>query len=285
MIRQKEISDKATEWDVPPETVEKDYTIGHFLSAFYSFEEYKTLFVFKGGTCLRKCYFPDYRFSEDLDFTVTNPDFEINQNLIKMIADKCTHDSGILFGDIEIKSKTIHDNALNIKEFRIPFWGANHSKSSFIPPQHRWTTKIELDFSNSDKIYTPIEFKMISHQFSDDLSLQNRIPVYSLQEILIEKIRSFKQRNHKSPRDYFDVWYIIQHVEFENWDEISALLKEKCIEKKVVLNPDIFNDIDIKSKIQKSWKTSLKKQLRNLPEFETVWFYLKENLFQKLKLQ
>ncbi|MBW6474015.1 MAG: nucleotidyl transferase AbiEii/AbiGii toxin family protein [Anaerolineaceae bacterium] len=25
--------------------------------------------VFKGGTCLRKCYFPDYRFSENLDFT------------------------------------------------------------------------------------------------------------------------------------------------------------------------------------------------------------------------
>ena len=24
-----------------------------------------------GGTCLRKCYFPDYRFSEDLDFTAT----------------------------------------------------------------------------------------------------------------------------------------------------------------------------------------------------------------------
>jgi predicted nucleotidyltransferase component of viral defense system len=27
--------------------------------------------VFKGGTCLRKCYFGDYRFSEDLDFTAT----------------------------------------------------------------------------------------------------------------------------------------------------------------------------------------------------------------------
>jgi ribosomal protein S25 len=163
MIRQKEISDKATEWNVPPDTVDKDYTIGHFFFVFYSFEEHKTLFVFKGGTCLRKCYFPDYRFSEDLDFTVTNPDFEINQNLIKMIADKCTHDSGILFGDIEIKSKTIHDNTLNIKEFRIPCWGANQTKSSFVPPQHRWTTKIELDFSNSDKICTPIEFSGVSH--------------------------------------------------------------------------------------------------------------------------
>jgi predicted nucleotidyltransferase component of viral defense system len=26
--------------------------------------------VFKGGTCLKKCYIETYRFSEDLDFTV-----------------------------------------------------------------------------------------------------------------------------------------------------------------------------------------------------------------------
>ena len=28
--------------------------------------------VFKGGTCLKKCYFETYRFSEDLDFTLRN---------------------------------------------------------------------------------------------------------------------------------------------------------------------------------------------------------------------
>ena len=26
--------------------------------------------IFKGGTCLKKCYFDTYRFSEDLDFTL-----------------------------------------------------------------------------------------------------------------------------------------------------------------------------------------------------------------------
>ena len=29
--------------------------------------------VFKGGTCLKKCYFETYRFSEDLDFTLLDP--------------------------------------------------------------------------------------------------------------------------------------------------------------------------------------------------------------------
>ena len=29
--------------------------------------------MFKGGTALKRCYFGDYRFSEDLDFTLTEP--------------------------------------------------------------------------------------------------------------------------------------------------------------------------------------------------------------------
>lgn len=29
--------------------------------------------AFKGGTCLKKCFFETYRFSEDLDYTLTGP--------------------------------------------------------------------------------------------------------------------------------------------------------------------------------------------------------------------
>jgi predicted nucleotidyltransferase component of viral defense system len=36
----------------------------------YEFKEVTQNFIFKGGTCLKKCYFEDYRFSEDLDFTL-----------------------------------------------------------------------------------------------------------------------------------------------------------------------------------------------------------------------
>ncbi len=31
------------------------------------------MLAFKGGTALKRCYFGDYRFSEDLDFTLTKP--------------------------------------------------------------------------------------------------------------------------------------------------------------------------------------------------------------------
>ena len=31
------------------------------------------MLAFKGGTALRSCWFENYRFSEDLDFTLTRP--------------------------------------------------------------------------------------------------------------------------------------------------------------------------------------------------------------------
>jgi hypothetical protein len=52
--------------------VEKDYVIGWLLWAIGEEPTLAESWAFKGGTCLRKCYFQEYRFSEDLDFTVTN---------------------------------------------------------------------------------------------------------------------------------------------------------------------------------------------------------------------
>lgn len=80
MILQHEITNKASLWKVPPDTVDKDYVLGHFLSVFIA--HYEDDLIFKGGTCLRKCYIEDYRFSEDLDFTSLDKDFILEQKKI-----------------------------------------------------------------------------------------------------------------------------------------------------------------------------------------------------------
>lgn len=95
MILQKEITDKAREWQVPPETVDKDYVLGHFLSVFI--KHCKDDLVFKGGTCLRKCYTENYRFSEDLDFTTLDNNFVLEQKILEVVAKEVTDKTGILF--------------------------------------------------------------------------------------------------------------------------------------------------------------------------------------------
>lgn len=78
MILKKEIETKAEEQNIPKTTIDKDWVLGHFIDALFSIPECKENLIFKGGTCLRKCYISNYRFSEDLDFTCINPEFELD---------------------------------------------------------------------------------------------------------------------------------------------------------------------------------------------------------------
>ena len=74
MIDKREILEAASSFSLLPSTVEKDYVLGWILAGISSHEELAEAWVFKGGTCLKKCYFETYRFSEDLDFTLRNED-------------------------------------------------------------------------------------------------------------------------------------------------------------------------------------------------------------------
>jgi hypothetical protein len=61
MIAEAEIRRYAARWQVDPMVVDLDYGLGWFLAALMSVGTPASVLRFKGGTCLRKCYFPDYR--------------------------------------------------------------------------------------------------------------------------------------------------------------------------------------------------------------------------------
>ncbi len=68
MIGKDEILAFADETGLTPNVVEKDSVLGWLLAAINTNPVLSQSWVFKGGTCLKKCYFETYRFSEDLDF-------------------------------------------------------------------------------------------------------------------------------------------------------------------------------------------------------------------------
>ena len=61
--------------------------LGWLLAGIYAQPTLSENWVFKGGTCLKKCYFETYRFSEDLDFTLIDAT-QLRQAF-------CTRDSGM----------------------------------------------------------------------------------------------------------------------------------------------------------------------------------------------
>ncbi len=63
MILKREIEKSSETNGVARSTIDKDWVLGHFIDAIFSVAECKKSLIFKGGTYLRKCYFPDYRFS------------------------------------------------------------------------------------------------------------------------------------------------------------------------------------------------------------------------------
>lgn len=69
MITKQEIIDFSHEINLPSNVIEKDYVLGWLLAGIANHADLFNTWIFKGGTCLKKCYFKEYRFSEDLDYT------------------------------------------------------------------------------------------------------------------------------------------------------------------------------------------------------------------------
>jgi uncharacterized protein len=69
MIQPGEIARLAHRLCLGDKTIEKDYVLTWTLLAIAE-SPLRDRLAFKGGTALKKVYIPDYRFSEDLDFTL-----------------------------------------------------------------------------------------------------------------------------------------------------------------------------------------------------------------------
>jgi predicted nucleotidyltransferase component of viral defense system len=95
---------------IPESVLERDYCLGWFLAALAE-SDLKPLLGFKGGTALKRCYFGDYRFSEDLDFTLIAPVAldELKARLDPVYA-AVREASGIVFG-FEREDRQKHDNS------------------------------------------------------------------------------------------------------------------------------------------------------------------------------
>jgi predicted nucleotidyltransferase component of viral defense system len=55
---------------IPEAVIERDYCLAWLLNGIAE-SRLRSVLAFKGGTALKRCYFVGYRFSEDLDFTLT----------------------------------------------------------------------------------------------------------------------------------------------------------------------------------------------------------------------
>jgi len=282
MILQKDIVTIAEDAGVAKTVIDKDWVLGHFIAALFSIPEIAENLVFKGGTCLRKCWFPDYRFSEDLDFTSISKDFEFTEQHLQETCNKVTSHTGIPTHIVSLKQIVFQDKKVGYEAI-VKYWGADHSKNEAPPTPDRWQTKIKIEVILYEKMmFKPVE-KELFHPYPDKLLPIESIPCYRIEEVLSEKIRALVQRSYTAPRDYYDIWYLSNNIPDLDWKNIISAFHEKMKYKNLEFT-GIDQLINPKSErvVKLAWKNSLEHQIKaeNLPSFEVIKNDL-EKLFNK----
>ena len=117
---------------IPWEVLERDYLLSWVLAGSGQVDVFRDTLVFKGGTALKKCYFGDYRFSEDLDFSALRG-VPTGDAMEKAVQEACEVASRLLneYAAVEIACEWYVEKTLTLVARRhSPFMPAFHGKGN-----------------------------------------------------------------------------------------------------------------------------------------------------------
>lgn len=239
--------------------VEKDYALSYLLASIVSTDGLGENLVLKGGTALKKLYFADYRFSEDLDYStrVIGPIQQINETMETVV-----HSMGEMLNErgpfqVELEPlllKQPHPGDQKAYLVRVQF-----------PEQRQPLCRLKVEITVDEPILTPVEIRPVLHGFVEEIDA--RIPVYSLTEITAEKLRALLQSKARLQergwgasrvcRDYFDLWNLLQIPGLKSADFIP-LLAQKCVVRDVAYaSPEDFISEDLLAVARSEWAQQL----------------------------
>jgi predicted nucleotidyltransferase component of viral defense system len=267
MISEAEIRRTAAVIKVDPMVIDLDYSLGWFLFGMLKTGDMSDSLIFKGGTCLRKCYFPEYRFSEDLDFTATK--FLSPAEMEKWIArsgDWVSDNDGPGFRIQPIRFEVVEDE----------YGSESYQARIYYRGPLRWggsPRTVKLDVTRAENIFLPANEKQINHPYSDQSSFNdNTLPCYCLEEVIAEKIRAVGgQRRFAVSRDLYDIYNLISTS--IDMNAVKQILPGKFELKRLSLKGI---DIKIMEKRRSEFETDWDRRLHYLVinkglNFETVW--------------
>lgn len=259
MIKPAEIDKIAVDKGVRAKQIEKDYVISWILWGIARNDFLNNNLVFKGGTCLKKMHIEDYRYSEDMDFTLRDDSVTDDDILtsFQAIFEKILEESKIV---VEIIGNSIDNHvASGSLKFRLKYIATHGSD------------EIKVDVTRGETIIFEVDHRILLNSYSDlEDEDETQIYCYSTKEVLIEKITALMGRT--IPRDLFDFNYLIEEEGLE--------LKEVYIEfirksENKGHNPKEFIDkvTPKMNTFKRDWDTSLSSQMTKdqLLDFKNTW--------------
>ena len=270
MISRQEIMDFSREFGLSPNIVEKDYLLGWILAGISNHGELGAEWIFKGGTCLKKCYFETYRFSEDLDFTIRNADHcnqEFLRNAFEEVADWIYERAGI-----DIPRELIHFEIYANPRGKLSAQGRISYRGPLQPRGD--LPRVKLDLTDDEILVLDQANRDIHHPYSDRPEEGFHILCYCFEELFAEKIRALGERLR--PRDLYDVIHLYRHDSIRP-DRALVLrtLEEKCRFKDIPIpTMEILDKKPERNEIEVEWGNMLGHQLPVMIPFEQFWMEL-----------
>jgi predicted nucleotidyltransferase component of viral defense system len=272
LISKQEVMEFAHELRLAPHIIEKDYVLGWILAGIYQNAGFGKNWVFKGGTCLKKCFFETYRFSEDLDFTLTNTE-HIDEPYLKdsfsRIAEWVYDQAGI-----EIPKDTLRFEIYQNPRGTLSVQG----RISYRGPMRKGgdLPRIKLDLTSDEILVLDPVQREIHHPYSDKPGEGFFAYCYSFEEVFAEKIRALGERER--PRDLYDVVQIFRHEELRpDKTVVLETLKRKCSFKGIpVPTIESLGKEPERTELGAEWGNMLRHQLPALPPLEQFWEELGE---------
>lgn len=231
--------------------VERDYVLTHIVKSLARLEPPAGL-VFKGGTALRLCFYEDFRYSADLDFSIVGLDVSEALGLLRQALDLCAN-------SIELPRLDLPDADPLLIHYVGPLGGERH---------------IKLDLADDELIVETTARPVIArypHQPSEAAALRT----YTLEEVAAEKLRCVLQR--LLCRDISDLHRLLvrEGVDVEGaW----ARFEDKARFKK--LDPVLFAERlnSREPQYRRRWEQELSDLERGLRPFDEVIRQLRRRL-------
>lgn len=252
------------------EIIEQDYVLSWMLYGISKTNKLKETMIFKGGTALKKCYFGDYRFSQDLDFSVLG-DYPKQEELLSLIEQACKiaeRESG----NIDFKCNRYPERDLH-PERQEAF--VVHAR---LPWQRDYNTSVKIEVTTQEKVLLSADDRKIIHGYHE--AFDCNILTYQIEEIIAEKIRAilqFAKKLHERGwgrsrvRDYYDLWRILSdYGHLIRRELLPDLVHQKCSTKSVSFDSvnDLFQEKLLESLSE--WNMWLEPIVPNLPDSNNV---------------
>lgn len=246
--------------------LERDYCLAWFLVGL-SRSPLRTAMVFKGGTALKRCYFGDYRFSEDLDFTLAEP-WELDPILtgLEAVYGEVQRASGIIVRFARADRKS-HQNS---HTFYLSYEGPLPAASP---------KEVKVDITILEQIVRPVENRPVLRGYEEyaDLPDDAAVRVYALEEIAVEKLVALTDKARNEPRDLYDLW----HLTSEGFIDFATLIPE--IEAKLAFRgrtrAAMTAELATKEvRYKRLWAVRLGPQMATLPPFDDVFRVVRRKL-------